>query len=500
MYLQSTAVAWREGPLEASSSASRWGGRAAGIALGFLLLCVVSRVATTVYTIEDPDSLRFALSLREYSIPDLQPHFPGYPVFAFLGKLLYLGTGSFAASFSLLGAVAVFGIVFYLLRILELELDSLRGGLVAASVFFNPLVWLMSNRYMPDLLGVALALGAFYHLMVDEGRHGRAIGLFGTGLLAGLRLSYLPFLLPPVVAALVKDPRQLRAVGWGLAGVIVWLVPLLVLTGPAELMNAAVRQTQGHFADFGGTIMTEPDTASRSLRLVESIWADGLGGYWWGRHPVTLLVSAGVVALLPVGLRAGRRVVSGRMMGVMAASWGTYLIWIALYQNVIHKSRHVLPLLPFVLLPLALGAARVVEGWGRSARAALVAVGLAYVTVTGVLVIQHREPTAIAQVVEYLREQEQAGGAEVHVFSIPLANFYFSAQGVSGTFLSAEDPTDVEALEELVDGGGPARLVSVGGAVPFGGLEPSDHTTFYHNPYVNRMWPEVEVYEYVVEP
>ena len=53
-----------------------------------LLVCIISRLATSIYYIEDIDSLRFALSLDDYSITKLQPHFPGYPVFCYIAKLL----------------------------------------------------------------------------------------------------------------------------------------------------------------------------------------------------------------------------------------------------------------------------------------------------------------------------------------------------------------------------------------------------------------------------
>lgn len=467
--------------------------------LALLVLCVASRLVTTVYYIEDPDSLRFALSLRDYDVTRLQPHFPGYPVFSFLGKPLYLATGSFAASFSVLGGVAVFGIAYYLLRILKLEATSLRGGLVVALVFFNPLVWLMSNRYMPDLLGVAFTLASFHHLVVDEGRHARAKGFLAAGLLAGVRLSYLPFVLPPVLVALARERgwgRRWRAVGWGTAGVLVWLVPLVAVTGPAELVEAALGQARGHFTEFGGTVVTEPDWGSRALGMVEAVWADGLGGYWGGRHALTLAVSAGVAAALPVGLRASRAAVSTTTGRLMVAGWGTYLLWIALYQNVIYKSRHVLPLLPFVLAALALGGAQLARRGGRTTRVLLAGAALAHVGVTGVLVVQHRSPTAIAQVAEHLRETGDETEGERYIYSIPLVNDYLRGVGVSGAFLSAEDPADRDAVLELGERSGPGRLVTVGAPRPLPGREPLNRTTFYHNPYVNRMWPEVEVHDY----
>ena len=51
--------------------------------------CVVTRIASTIYYIEDADSLRFALGILDYDVVKYQPHFPGYPVYCFLVKIFY---------------------------------------------------------------------------------------------------------------------------------------------------------------------------------------------------------------------------------------------------------------------------------------------------------------------------------------------------------------------------------------------------------------------------
>ena len=67
-----------------------------------------SRLLTTIFYIEDLDSLRFALSMVDYDVAKLQPHFPAYPVFCFVGKLIYAVTGRYALAFSLIGGVSIF--------------------------------------------------------------------------------------------------------------------------------------------------------------------------------------------------------------------------------------------------------------------------------------------------------------------------------------------------------------------------------------------------------
>ncbi|MYE87547.1 hypothetical protein F4X33_00930, partial [Candidatus Poribacteria bacterium] len=94
------------------------------------ILCVGSRLLTTIYYIEDLDSLRFALSMVDYDVTKLQPHFPAYPVFCFVGKLIYAVTGRYALAFSIIGGVSVFLTILFLFKIAEVRNTS-SVGLIA---------------------------------------------------------------------------------------------------------------------------------------------------------------------------------------------------------------------------------------------------------------------------------------------------------------------------------------------------------------------------------
>ena len=78
--------------------------------------CIFSRLATSIYYIEDIDSLRFALSIDEYNLLKLQPHFPGYPVYCFIAKILFFFTNSLGITFSIVGGVSLFVIIYFTLK------------------------------------------------------------------------------------------------------------------------------------------------------------------------------------------------------------------------------------------------------------------------------------------------------------------------------------------------------------------------------------------------
>ena len=477
-------------------------GRAPWAAWGALIVaCVGSRLATTITYIEDPDSLRFALSVADtYDIAALQPHFPGYPLFWAAAELFYLPTGSFSTSFSLVGGLATVGLVWALLRLWGRPLRSVDGAALAGAVALNPLLWLMANRYMPDLLGTAWAVATLAVLVRawdDEGPSQRRAALGGmalAGLLAGLRLSYLPLVVIPALLVLGRSARPVRLIAAGAAGVGVWLVPMVLDTGLWTLIDVAWGQTTGHFTDFGGTVQTESDLGRRLAGTAQGLWADGLGGWWPGRHWGTAFVGAGGVAAGGAGTwrlwRSGA--LSGSRAWIIVAGAAPYALWMFFFQNVVHKSRHVLPLLALLLPVLAAGAAALWRARAWPIRGAILAAAGAYAAVTLVLVAQHRSPSAIAQAKAFVETTARTDSGPTRVASVPLVNTYLRTQQVGARFLSIEDSSDVRRLREAETG----RTLVVGTYASLLDRAPARTRTFYHNPHVNRMWPKVTVYVY----
>jgi hypothetical protein len=314
-----------------------------------------------------------------------------------------------------------------------------------------------------------------------------------TGLLAGLRLSYLPLLFVPVLLALWRSARRGRLVLAGGAGVAVWLVPMILDTGFWTLIDVAWGQTTGHFTDFGGTVQTESDLGRRLLGTVQGLWADGLGGWWPGRHPLTAVVGMGAIGTGGLGAwRLWRRRGFGdRRVWILGACVLAYGLWMFFFQNVVHKSRHVLPLLA-LLLPLpGIGAAALWRMRAWIPRGTVLLVAGAYAAVTLVLVDQHRDPSAIAQAKSFVEAKTQTPGP-TRVASVPLVNTYLRTQQVEAQFLSIEDSSDVRRLRRAKAG----RTLVVGTYASLLDRSPTRTRTFYHNPHVNRMWPEVTVYVY----
>ena len=453
-----------------------------------MICCLASRALTTIYYIEDTDSLRFALSITDYDITKMQPHFPGYPVYCFLAKTIYFFTKSFAITFSILGGVAVFFIIYFILKILKINLESVSGLLLSGIVFFNPFIWLMSNRYMPDLFGLALAISSYFFLSVEKNHKNILIGFLFTGLLAGVRLSYLPILILPFCHSFLTYKNKARLIFIFFLGCIVWLAPLSLLTGIENLINAALKQTQGHFTDFGGTIITENSWWKRFLMIIRSTWSDGLGGYWIGRSWQTLILSFPMLYVLYFGIKE-LKVEKKKNIIYLYISFGiVYATWIFFFQNVLHKSRHILPLLVPLFVVLHSGLLFLIKKKNILNTILLITLFTSTINITINLILQHKKPSAISSVKSAIVKK----GFQFPIASTPLINYYLKQHGLENDFLDIESDTDIHTIKLK----GEHQLFLIGN---FKKQFLSDYniisdSTYYHNPYVNRMWSEINTY------
>lgn len=482
-----------------------------------LICCICTRLLSTIYYIEDLDSLRFALSMVEYDVAKLQPHFPAYPVFCFVAKLLYSLIRRYALAFSLLGGLSTFFTIFFTLKIAKIECTTILGKFTIFAIFMNPLLWLMSNRYMPDAMGVACLLASLYFTTSEtEGDRNtllchNTIGFFLVGILLGIRLSYLPLLLPALLIRLFKHPNRFKFISAGTIGILIWLIPLLWVTGWSPLIAAAQTQSQGHFSDFGGTVSTNLGLLLRFTRLMEGVFADGLGLYWIGRHPITVCTTITLIAVVVLSnWQTVRRWIVEKcsvdrllILNPIILGCILYLVWIFLAQNIIHKSRHVLPLLPFLAGDIAFSCNRIVAvqktktttnsklqrmicplAWGI---VAIFFISYSYVSLH--TVVQHTKPTAIAQIHRYLQNKQNQQDNKLQIVSVPLITYYLASQALEAHYITIKSSEDLTQLDELETG-----FTVIGGPLP--NRVSKVEKIFYHNPYVNRMWSELPLYEY----
>lgn len=465
-----------------------------------LICCIVSRLFTSIYYIEDPDSLRFALAALDYDVARMQPHFPAYPVFCGLVKLFLLALPRYALAFSVVGGLATFTIIYSGIQILKhFKSTSFWQWTFTLLIFFNPLIWLLGNRYMPDLMGAAVVMFAIYiWLYYDKISNSIpiAIGIilgFLIGLLIGVRLSYLPMVFLPALYVFFTRKDKLHQLLGGLLGVLVWLIPLVLDTGWAALIHIAQQQTDGHFNDFGGTIQTEGNLNFRFIKMFLHGWADGLGGYWQGRHWSTVFISLGLLFFSGLGFwkvlrNGGRWTVDGgrksklQQLKILFLSPIVYAYWIFFYQNIVFKSRHHLPLIVFAILLITVGCYMVCQYSKPIFYACFGVFLIANIYLTINLVQQHQQPVAISQLKDYLTKNTDD---KTVILVSELVQYYLTKQGVKANFMDINDPNlDIKKLPYQ-------KVWLIANFKTYKGYNLKPIQVFHHNPYVNRMWASV---------
>ena len=451
------------------------------------LCCIISRTYTSIYYIEDIDSLRFALSISDqFNLSKFQPHFPGYPVFWFLAKIFYLLTGNMGISFSIIGGISTFFIIFYSLKILNLNIESVVGVFSTLIIFFNPMIWILGNRYMPDLMGLAIFICTLYFLLQHRNKK---IGCFLIGLLFGTRLSFFPLILIPLLFSFKNQKNKISLFNYLIFGCLIWLIPMIYITGFNEIFSLASKHTIGHFTEYGGTVITESNWLKRFTLFFSTIWSDGLGGYWKNRSLVTMVYSILVVPIIYMGIKSSK--IKDYNIKVLYNSVLIYIIWILFFQNIIYKSRHVLPIVFILILFVCLGIQYIVKNYSKYKN-------IYYTYLSGLIVsllvisltlnFQHKNHTAISQLSNYLINKQPKT-----IVSIPLINYYLKSHGIKGHFINIENEEELLNIDfDSISN----DFYLIGDFKNFINKDFLINTEkrFYHNPYVNRMWSIIELH------
>jgi hypothetical protein len=349
-------------------------------------------------SLEDIDSINFALGLRDYDPAQHQPHPPGYPVYIAIGRVVLAAVSRVTAwpaaqaeafTLALISAVAGALAILAAARLFAAvqrwqnpadETAVVRAAIGGAAVLaVAPLFWLTGLRPMSDMPGLAAVLWAqalAVEGMAGGSRRGLLIAAVLAGLAGGIRIQTLALTLPILLVASIRrrDVRPMVAMAIGGAA---WAVPLVVITGGV----AAYRQALGSQAaeDFGWVNMLWSNPTARRLAfaLYETFsvpWASpGLADV------VGVLAALGGVAAL---------VKAPRALLLMLVAFVPYVPYHLLFQETI-TVRYALPILPLVAW-LAAQALMMARKWMPAASLALIVAALA-VAVPGALAYA-REP------------------------------------------------------------------------------------------------------------
>ncbi len=337
---------------------------------GFALLYVAFRSIS----LDDFDSYSFALALADFNLELQQPQPPGFPVYVFLGRLLYRVTGSATTALTLLSALSGAGAValVYALGLMVDRKTPCPAGLAALLVGLTPLGWLTAEKALsdaPGLLGTLLAMVLWWRGLTKDaiGKLWLPLAAFVTGLLLGVRpQNGLPVVVLGGFVAVrhltLKRPARdlMLACGGGLFGVALWLIPTAVAVGG---LPAYMAQLQSHATHVGraDSLLGMGLPLGMALRARALAFADtwltstiGVGTFTpWGRRETLIVGMTAAVFILALARAAWwRRDVQFLALWAIVAAAQVFF-----FEN-LDRPRLMLPILPPVALLVA-------HGWMR---------------------------------------------------------------------------------------------------------------------------------------
>ena len=115
-----------------------------------------------------------------------------------------------------------------------------------------------------------------------------------------------------------------------------------------------------------------------------------------------------------------------------------------------------------------------------------------YVTISINLQLQHKQSTAIAQLANHLKDSDTS----YTIISNPLINYYLSSTGNIYTYIDTQASIHFDRIKPPDNR---HKIIMVGDYQELIGdkYKIYNDTTFYHNPYVNRMWSTIKVYSLI---
>ena len=166
-------------------------------------------------SLEDLDSINFALGIRHFDVAQHQPHPPGYPVFILIAKAVHAVVPTEARALGLLSAVAgALGVlaIAACFRRCEADASPPSGWTLAATgvAMTSPLYWFTAVRPLSDMTGLAAALAVQAMTLAATTTREFALAAFAAGLASGIRSQVAWLTLPLLIV------RGLG--GWGTGG------------------------------------------------------------------------------------------------------------------------------------------------------------------------------------------------------------------------------------------------------------------------------------------
>jgi hypothetical protein len=379
--------------------------RASRVLAALALVFALAHIPFLATSLEDIDSVNFALGVRHFDVAAHRPHPPGYPVYIAAGKIAVgaLDLVSDApesaidaralAVLSLIAGVVAVGLLYRVFaalvdrrstdrsapvlseaegntlgRVEGLDLTAIAATAITISC---PLFWYLAVRPMSDLPGFAVAIAAQACLLAAWWRQtpsaggdrrltpeamamsGRMIvlGALLSAISIGVRSQTVWFTLPLLLLVL------LDRIGRGVAGAILgsamsflvgalaWAVPLIIASGGLSSYLAALGSQAGEDFAAGDMLYLNPTPRNAAFALVRTFVHP-----WDSPVLATVVLALAAFGFVQVAWR------ERRTMAAIIAMTAPYLLFHLVFQDTAFV-RYALPIVPPVAFLAARGVA-----------------------------------------------------------------------------------------------------------------------------------------------
>lgn len=205
------------------------------VLLGFLL-----RLLFLSPYLEDWDSVQFALALENFSIVNHLPHPPGYPIYVLFGKLFSLIFRGDNLALTMLSATLGSLTIVPLFLVTKKMFDNFTAILVAIFFLITPISWTLSEVALTNIPGLFF-LTFFVYLIYkfqNSIKNLCFVLIFG-GLILGVRFTEISVILSLLAFIIIKKRyynKILLLFGSFILGVLLWIIPLILITGFKEFI------------------------------------------------------------------------------------------------------------------------------------------------------------------------------------------------------------------------------------------------------------------------
>jgi hypothetical protein len=341
-------------------------------------------------SLEDLDSINFALGVQQFDVAQHQPHPPGYPVYIAAAKLVHRFVPDVARSLAVLSVLAgSLGVIAIgaLFRRLDASLPARWLVAATALAIACPLYWFTAARPLSDMAGLAAAIAVQAATLAAASPRALAGVAFAAGVAAGVR-SQVAWLTVPllIVRGLgswgpgnwrtpgVRDPAAGRTVAKSARpvvlslfafalGILVWFIPLVVITGgPTAYWRVLVNQGA---EDIGNISML---WTTHTIRAVLEAFYSAFVAPWANWAAAGAMLTLSLVGTIVLARRNRSSLV------LVGAAFGPYLIFDLLFQETF-TGRYALPLVVPIAYLAAAALRRLPADAGLGAAVALAMFG-----------------------------------------------------------------------------------------------------------------------------